>query len=50
VDGSYVFPVGPNAGLSLYFDANDINLAFLQPFVDTVISGVAELILDRDIP
>ncbi len=32
----YVFPVGPNAGLSLYFDANDINLAFLQPFVDTV--------------
>lgn len=36
----YVFPVGPNAGLSLYFDANDINLAFLQPFVDTVVKNL----------
>ncbi|WP_455637863.1 translocation/assembly module TamB domain-containing protein [Parabacteroides sp.] len=32
----YIFPVGENAGLSLFFDANDINLAFLHPFVEKV--------------
>lgn len=36
----YVFPVGPQAGLSLYFDANDINVAFLQPFVETVVKNL----------
>lgn len=36
----YVYPVGPNAGLSLYFDANDINLHFLQPFVDAVVKNI----------
>lgn len=36
----HVFPVGPNAGLSLDFDANDINLAFLQPFVQTVVKDL----------
>lgn len=32
----YIFPVGQNAGLSLYFDANDINIGFLHPFVEKV--------------
>lgn len=32
----YVFPVGPNDGLSLYFGANDLDVAFLQPFVGKV--------------
>ena len=32
----YIFPVGPNDGLSLYFGANDLNLAFLHPFVDNI--------------
>lgn len=32
----YIYPVGKNAGLSLFFDANDINLAFLRPFVDNI--------------
>ncbi len=36
----YIFPVKPNEGLSLYFDANDINIAFLQPFLDQVVSNV----------
>ena len=40
VDG-YVFPVGPKAGLSLYFDANDIDLAFLRPFVDKVVKDLS---------
>lgn len=32
----YVYPVGANAGLSLFFDANDLNLAFLHPFVENI--------------
>ncbi len=36
----YIFPVKPNEGLSLYFDANDINIAFLQPFLAQVVSNV----------
>lgn len=32
----YVFPVGPNDGLSLFFGANDLNIAFLQPFVGKI--------------
>ena len=32
----YVYPVGPNDGLSLYFGANDLNVAFLQPFVGKI--------------
>lgn len=32
----YVYPVGKNAGLSLFFGANDLNLAFLHPFVENV--------------
>ena len=30
----YIYPVGQNAGLSLYFDATDIDLALLNPYVD----------------
>lgn len=36
----YIFPVGEKEGLSLYFDANDINIAFLQPFVQTVAKNI----------
>ncbi len=36
----YVFPVGPNDGLSLHFDANDMNIAFLHPFLDKVIKNL----------
>ena len=36
----YIFPVGQNAGLSLFFGANDINLEFLHPFVDKVAKGM----------
>jgi len=32
----YIFPVKPKEGLSLHFDANDIDIAFLQPFLDAV--------------
>ena len=36
----YIFPVGTNAGLSLYFDANDIDLMILQPFVEKVVKDL----------
>ncbi len=39
----YVYPVkSPNrpAGLSLHFDANDINVAFLQPFMEKIARDV----------
>ena len=32
----YIYPVKPNDGLSLYFDANDIDISFLHPFLDNV--------------
>lgn len=32
----YIFPIKPNEGLSLYFDANDIDVSFLQPFLANV--------------
>lgn len=32
----YIYPVGENAGLSLFFGANDLNIAFLQPFVGKI--------------
>ncbi len=35
-----VYPVGPNSGLSLYFDANDLNIAFIHPFVDGVVKNL----------
>lgn len=36
----YIFPVGPKAGLSLHFDANDLNIAFLHPFLDKVVKDI----------
>lgn len=36
----YIYPVGANAGLSLHFDANDINVAFLHPFMENVATGI----------
>jgi len=39
VDG-YIFPVGAKAGLSLRFNANDIDVAFLHPFMENVASNI----------
>ena len=36
----YIYPVGKKSGLSLYFDANDINLAFLKPFMENITSNI----------
>ncbi len=36
----YIFPVKPKEGLSLHFDANDIDISFLQPFLQDVVSGL----------
>lgn len=36
----YIYPVGEKAGLSLYFDANDINIAFIQPYMENVAKGL----------
>lgn len=36
----YIYPVGEKSGLSLYFDANDIDLAFLSPFMENITSEV----------
>jgi hypothetical protein len=30
----YIFPVGENQGLSLYFDANNLNIGFLHEYLD----------------
>jgi len=39
VDG-YIFPVKPKEGLSLRFNANDIDISFLQPFLKNVATNV----------
>lgn len=36
----YIRPIGPDAGLSLYFDANDLNVAFIQPFMANIASNL----------
>ena len=36
----YIYPVGEHSGLSLYFDANDIDLSFLAPYLDNVTSHI----------
>lgn len=36
----YIYPVGKHAGLSLYFGANDLDIAFLHPFVDKVAKNI----------
>ncbi|MDR1880596.1 MAG: translocation/assembly module TamB domain-containing protein, partial [Tannerellaceae bacterium] len=39
VDG-YIFPVGKHAGLSLLFEANEIDARFLQPFLAKTAKGL----------
>ena len=36
----YIYPVGAKSGLSLYFDANDLDLSFLGPFLDNITSSI----------
>lgn len=36
----YIYPIGKKAGLSLHFDANDLNVAFIQPFIGKVIENL----------
>lgn len=36
----YIFPAAPKSGLSLHFDANDLNIAFLHPFMEKVVSNL----------
>lgn len=36
----YIYPVGEKSGLSLYFDANDINVAFLKPYMENITSDI----------
>ncbi|MDF9830720.1 translocation/assembly module TamB domain-containing protein [Parabacteroides sp. PF5-6] len=36
----YIFPIKPKEGLSLHFDANDIDISFLQPFLNNVAQNV----------
>ncbi|MDH6313135.1 hypothetical protein M2137_001922 [Parabacteroides sp. PFB2-10] len=36
----YIYPIKPKEGLSLRFDANDIDISFLQPFLDNVATNV----------
>jgi hypothetical protein len=37
----YIFPVGENQGLSLYFDANDLNIGFLHKYLDAFSNNVS---------
>ncbi|MDR1525204.1 MAG: translocation/assembly module TamB, partial [Tannerella sp.] len=39
----YIFPIGENRGLSLYFDANQINIAFVQKYMKTFARDVSGL-------
>jgi hypothetical protein len=36
----YIFPIGENRGLSLFFDANEINIAFVQKYMKTFASNI----------
>jgi hypothetical protein len=40
----YIFPIGDERGLSLYFDANEINLAFLQKYMKSFAGDISGLI------
>ncbi|MDR0393852.1 MAG: translocation/assembly module TamB [Tannerella sp.] len=37
----YIFPIGENQGFSLYFDANDINIAFVQKYMKAFADDVS---------
>lgn len=36
----YIYPVKPKEGLSLHFDANDIDISFVQPFLADVATNI----------
>lgn len=36
----YIYPVGEKKGLSLHFGANDLDMAFLHPFVEHVVQNM----------
>ncbi|MDR0697736.1 MAG: translocation/assembly module TamB [Tannerella sp.] len=36
----YIFPIGENRGLSLFFDANEINIAFAQKYMKTFAGNI----------
>lgn len=36
----FIYPVGEKSGLSLYFDANDIDISFLQPFMQNIAKNI----------
>jgi hypothetical protein len=36
----YIYPVGANEGIDLSFQAGNLNISFLTPFLDNVLSGV----------
>jgi hypothetical protein len=36
----YIFPVGAHAGLSLQFDAHDVNVSFLYPFMNNIATRI----------
>jgi hypothetical protein len=37
----YIFPIGENQGLSLYFETNDLNIAFLQKYMKAFASDIS---------
>jgi hypothetical protein len=39
----YIFPIGENRGLSLFFDANEINIAFMQRYMKAFAGDVSGL-------
>ena len=39
----YIFPIGKEQGLSLYFDANDVNISFLQHYMKAFSDSVSGL-------
>jgi hypothetical protein len=39
----YIFPIGENRGLSLFFDANEINIAFAQKYMKAFAGNVSGL-------
>ena len=39
----YIFPVGENKGLSLYFDANEVNISFLHKYMKGFSSDISGL-------
>lgn len=36
----YIYPIGEKKGLSLHFGANDINVAFINPFIQNAVQNI----------